>query len=151
MLERFHNFSMVCAIVLAGIFWGSLIWSLRRTRDGSVPVHLMVLCELPAVMYIWAATAFLWPPEQKPSPYVGFTLGIYLTTGALALYRFFSYTRKNEYHHRRALLEGVSQVIEALDAAQLQVMSNLERAKYLKNTKPDPTQRRSRYGREPII
>lgn len=150
MLERFHLFSMACALVLASACLGSLLGSLQRTKDGSAPVHQMVLRELPIVVYIWSLSAFLCPPENKPYLYA--SLIVYLATGAVALYRFFSYGRKHEFFQRRTMLNDLQRATQEIERIQLKVMSDMERAKYLRvQQDPQPPQRRSRYRRDPVI
>jgi hypothetical protein len=146
MLERLHYFSMACAVVLASGCLGSLIGSLQRSKGGRVPVHQVVLYELPLLVYIWSLSFFLMPSDSRQ--YVLLMTAICIATGAAALYRLFSYTRKREIFERLDLLAGIQQAKQTLDQIQLQVMSQAERAKYLR---AQPTQRRSRYRRDPVI
>ena len=148
--EPFHYFSMACAVVLASGCLGSLIGSLQRSKGGRVPVHQVVLHELPILMYIWTLAFFLMLSNSRQ--YVPLMTTICIATGSAALYRLFSYSRKREIFERLDLLAGLQQSIAVLDQIQVQVMSNTERAKYLKiQQEPQPTQRRSRYRREPVI
>jgi hypothetical protein len=147
MLKGLHNFSLVCAIILASGCMGSLIGSLQRSKGGRVPVHQVVTHELPVLMYIWSLVFFVIPLDRPQ--YVLLMTAICIVTGNAALYRLFSYARKREIFERLELLAGIQQ---SFDQIHVQVMSDTERAKYLKvQQEPQPTQRRSRYQRELVI
>ena len=146
MLERFHNFSMACALILASGCLGSLVGSLQRSKEGRVPVYQVVLHELPILAYLWILAGFLADPNHQPHLYLAMV--VYLSTGAVALYRFFSYTRKRENFEVRSLSDGIQQTMR--EVVHLQVMSQMEQEKYF-GTQTTQTNRRSRYSREPVI
>lgn len=150
MLERFHNFSMACALVLASGCLGAFVRSIQRSRGGRVPVHRVVLGELPLLVYIWGLALSLMISDLPGKVQLMTTTSIIV--GGWGLWRILSYTRKREIFERLTILEELRQATQAIAQAQLQVMSNMERAKYLRvQPEPPATQRPSRYKRSPVI
>jgi anaerobic C4-dicarboxylate transporter len=143
MLERLHNFSMVCALILASGCVGSFVGSLTRSRDGSVPVYQVVICELPIVAYIWALASFLTPPDTRS---IYSLLSILISTGSIALFRFFIYSNKYELHQRDT--ERSKQVVKGgtwVGTTQVRILTRDELARVQKQN------RVSRYRRNPVI
>ena len=153
MIQRLHNFSVFCAIVLGVLCIGSLVWSAIDSRSHTIPTLKVLFRELPFLGYSVVLTLFVLPPDKMNSNRAAGLVGILIALFGMAfVFRFFRYSVKHEARQRIEMLtvhQEISQTItKAMDDIQLQAMNKAETESFLKATKP---KRASRYERPPVI
>lgn len=148
MTEPSHYFLLGCTVVLGCMLLGSLGASIVESSRGEISVDKVVIRELPFLLYLWALS-FTLVSGHFTGPWILGWSAFCLASGFIGVHRIFRYSIKREARQRAAMLAGLQQATQKIEGIQLQIMSQQERAKYLKVQQSPP--RRSRYRREPVI
>lgn len=145
----YQYFLIGSTISLGSILLGMFGASILMHRNGDVPTGRVVAQEVPLLLYLWAMTFFMMVRPLEKHWVLGWAV-FCLASGAAYLNRIFKYSVKREARHRIEMLSGLQQVSRELERSHLQIMSQVERAKYL-NARQESHPRRSRYKRDPVI
>jgi len=146
MLQRFQNFSVLCAIVLAAVCIVLLLSSLIESGEGQYPTWKKACFELPILLYVIVLVGFLMPTKlPKLQVFVVACCG----PAALAyISRISKYSDRRVARHHAEFIASQQELTQQIEETKVRIMSLAEK---MELEKINQSKRVSRYERPPVI